>query len=291
MNLSDSMCIKVNRRCVMLLTNVASLNVQKNLFDAQSRYKESMQKLSTGLRITTAKDDAAGLAISESMSSQIRGMAVGIRNANDGMSMAQTVESNLTEVTSALQRIRELAVQSSNGTYTTNDRMAYGKEVEQLKQEIGRILDRGQFNGKGLFSSSSPGWTSSISFQIGYGKDDKIEVNAIAVRSASAITNVSALSVSSLSAAQSAIAAVDAALKFVNETRATWGAVQSRFESIMSNARDVIEATEASRSRIRDVDFAAETANLTKNQIMTQASMAMLTQANAFPQSVLQLLG
>lgn len=275
----------------MLLTNVASLNVQKNLLAAQKNYESSLQKLSTGLRIVTAKDDAAGLAISESMSSQIRGMNVGIRNANDGISVAQTVESNLQEVTDALQRIRELAVQASNGTYTTDDRVAYGKEVSQLKAEVNRILDSAGFNGKSLFNSTASGWASTLSFQVGYENGDRIDVSAIAVRSASAITNVSALSVSSLSAAQSAIDAVDAAIKYVNETRATWGAVHSRFESVIANAQNVIEATEASRSRIRDVDFAAESANLTKNQIMTQASMAMLTQANAFPQSVLQLLG
>jgi flagellin len=275
-------------------TNVMSLSAQKNLSRAQGTLGVSMQRLSTGLRINSAKDDAAGLAISESMTSQVRGMNVAMRNANDGISIAQTAESNLQEVTNALQRIRELAVQSSNGTYSTSDRAAYQKEVGQMQQEIGRILDTANFNGQALFSSNGPGYVSQINFQIGADNlaAHRITVSAVAIRSASALTGViSTLSVSSLSGAQSAIGAVDAALRYINETRATWGAVQSRFESVIANTQNVVEATEASRSRIRDADFAAETANLAKSQIMTQASMAMLSQANASPQSVLSLLG
>jgi flagellin len=274
-------------------TNVMSLTAQKNLSRAQSTIGVSMQRLSTGLRINSAKDDAAGLAISESMTSQVRGMNMGMRNANDGISLAQTAESNLQEVTNALQRIREVAVQSSNGTYTTSDRAAYQKEVSQLQSEIGRILDTANFNGKSLFNSAGDGYASQLSFQVGADNvaNNRITVTGIAMRSASAITDVvSGLSVSSLSGAQSAINRIDAALQYVNETRATFGAIQSRFDSVIANTQNVVEATEASRSRIRDADFAQETASMTKSQIMMQASMAMLAQANAAPQSVLQLL-
>jgi flagellin len=277
----------------VIATNVMSLNAQKNLGKAQSSISVNMQRLSTGLRINSAKDDAAGLAISESMSSQVRGMNMGIRNANDGISLAQTAESNLQEVTNAMQRIREVAVQSANGTYTTADRQAYQKEVTQLKQEIGRILDTANFNGKALFNSAGDGYASQLTFQVGADNaaNNRITVSASAIRSAAVMTDViSGLSVSSLSGAQSAIDRIDAALKYVNETRATWGAVQSRFDSVIANTQNVVESTEASRSRIRDADFAQETASMTKSQIMMQASMAMLSQANAAPQSVLQLL-
>jgi flagellin len=275
-----------------IMTNIMSLNSQKNLSRAQNSIGVSMQRLSTGMRINSAKDDAAGLAISETMTAKIRGMNMAMRNANDGISLAQTAESNLQEVTNALQRVRELAVQAANGTYTTADRVSYQKEVSQLQSEIARILDNANFNGKALFNSAGTNFSSQLVFQIGEdnGGSMRVTVSASAVRSAQVMLAAISASVSSQSGAQSTLDRIDAALQYVSETRATWGALQSRFESIIGNMQNVVEATEASRSRIRDADFAQETANMTKSQIMMQASMAMLSQANSAPQSILQLL-
>ena len=275
-------------------TNLFSLNAQKNLGRSQSSLAVSLQRLSSGLRINSAKDDAAGLAISERMTAQIRGLNQSIRNANDGVSLAQTAESNLVEITNALQRIRELAVQSANGNNSTSDRDSLQKEVGQLRDEIKRIVDTASFNNRNLFDASASTYSSSMSFQVGAdnGANFRISVSGVALNGASStqMAAVSSVSVATVSAAQSAIDEIDSALTLINDTRATFGAVQNRFESVVANLENVVEATSAARSRIRDADFAAETANLTRSQILQQAGVAMLSQANAFPQTALALL-
>ncbi len=375
-------------------TNVASLNAQRNVGKSQEGLATSMQRLSTGLRINSAKDDSAGLAISERMSSQIRGLNQAARNANDGISLAQTAEGALGEVGSNLQRIRELAVQASNGTNTQVDRDALNAEVTQLKSEIQRVAQQTNFNGTKLLDGSFAG----VAFQVGANAGETISISTIAnvqtgalggtlsrttatanataltgfataiaagdvtingtdigaissaanaqeragqlaeainrvssqtgvgasydavtgdlsLTSAAAITvggaaptvassgfaagtpgsvttttGISALNVSSFTNAQQTIAGVDAALKEVNTARGNLGAIQNRFSSTVANLQTTSENLSASRGRIQDTDFAAETANLSKAQILQQAGTAMLSQANSLPQNVLSLL-
>ena len=386
-------------------TNVASLTSQRNLGGSQEMLKTSLERLSTGLRINSAKDDAAGLAISERFSAQIKGLNQGVRNANDGISLAQTAEGALGEVTNNLQRIRELAVQASNATNTATDRAALQNEVTALVAEIDRVATQTTFNGTKLLNG---GFRGAV-FQIGANAGDSITIDSIANSTASNLgtegfayivataafssiltgnqdfasladgalqvvvgsvttnlgaiasastmaeragqvvaainnksgttgvfafvtsggrialqgqsvasgfgitgagaatfsdtiglkkdtatitstTGVSSLSVETYSASQIAIALVDNALSKVNTTRATLGAVQSRFESAVASQQTTSENLAASRSRIQDADFASETANLAKAQILQQSGIAMLAQANAIPQNVLALL-
>lgn len=377
-------------------TNIASLTAQRNLNSSQNSLNTSLQRLSSGLRINSAKDDAAGLAISERFSAQIRGLNQAARNANDGVSLSQTAEGALAEVTSNLQRIRELAVQSSNATNSQSDRDALQTEVTQLLNEIDRVADSTAFNGVKLLDGS---FTGAV-FQVGADAGDTItiaattdantaalgsvatntsaglsvaasgltgfanaivaggvtingtDIGAIAgagsaaeragqlvnainnvsqttgvgasydgatgqltLNSAAAITiagttndateagfanaafatvttatGIDTLTVSNFAGAQSAISLVDSALTSVNSARATLGAVQNRFESVVRSVQTTAENLTASRSRIVDADFAAETANLTRAQILQQAGTAILAQANALPQNVLSLL-
>ncbi|MES3041106.1 MAG: flagellin [Pseudomonadota bacterium] len=375
-------------------TNVASLNAQRNVAKSQEGLATSLQRLSTGLRINSAKDDSAGLAISERFSSQIRGLNQAARNANDGISLVQTAEGALTEVGSNLQRIRELAVQASNGTNTQADRDALNSEVTQLKSEIQRVSEQTNFNGTKLLDGSFSG----VAFQVGANAGETITIASIANTqvaslggtinrysasvSASAMTSfataipaggltingtdvgaiaaagnsqeragqiteainrvssttgvgasydatsgqvtltssaavtvagasgtvaisgfaagsvgtstpavgVNSVNVSSFTGAQDAIAMMDAALKSVNTSRGNLGAIQNRFSSTIANLQTTSENLSASRGRIVDADFAAETANLSKGQILQQAGTAMLSQANSLPQGVLGLL-
>ncbi len=375
-------------------TNVASLNAQRNLSSSSMDLATSLQRLSSGLRINSAKDDAAGLAISERMTTQIRGMNVAMRNANDGVSLAQTAEGSLDSVSSALQRIRELAVQSANATNSTSDRAALDAEAQQLKSEIDRVATQTNFNGVNLLDGSFTNKT----FQIGANGGETIDVNSIVNAQSSALgtttsaavttaatttftaitagditiadaggtainvgavaadtsateragslrdainavsdqtgvyatndtattitltsahdvvttigtsatvattgitagttsaataTGFSTLDLNTASGSVLAIASMDAALTAVNTARADLGAIQTRFESVVSNLAINSENTSAARGRIRDADFALETANLTKNQILQQAGTAMLAQANSIPQNVLSLL-
>jgi flagellin len=375
-------------------TNIASLNTQRNLSTSQASLNTSIQRLSSGLRINSAKDDAAGLSIATRMDSQIRGQQVAIRNANDGVSLAQTAEGALTSVTDSLQRMRELAIQSSNSTNTQVDRDALNSEVTQLKAEIERVANQTSFNGTKLLDGSFSG----ANFQVGANAAETISVASItdanlaalggtvntatasvaasaltgyataiaagdvtingvdigaiassgsaaeragalvnAINQVSGQTNVGAsydnatgqislrstsgniviagaapavttagfaagtttatatvgmtgLSVSSYAGAQSAITQIDAALKQVNSARADLGAVQNRFTSVVSNLQTSVENLSSSKSRIMDADFAAETANLTRGQILQQAGTAMLAQANSLPNGVLSLL-
>lgn len=376
-------------------SNIASLNAQRNLMSSQNDLNTSLQRLSSGLRINSAKDDAAGLAISERMTSQIRGLNQAARNANDGISLAQTAEGALAEVGNNLQRIRELAVQSSNATNTQGDRDALQTEVSQLLNEIDRVANQTSFNGVKLLDGSFTGASFQIganageTISVGVGTDfntaalgevtsastsvastgltgsttaiaagdltvNGVDVGAISAAGSAqeragqlvnAINNVSeqsgvgaslsattgeitlsstdpagitiagnnldatvtgftaanttaattqtgidTLNVGSFASSQDAINIIDDALSSVNSTRAELGAVQNRFESVVTNVQTSSENLSAARSRIRDADFAAETANLTRSQILQQAGTAMLSQANSAPQNVLALL-
>ncbi|MFJ5444735.1 flagellin domain-containing protein [Methylobacillus methanolivorans] len=277
-------------------TNLASLNAQRNLTTSQSSLNTSLQRLSSGLRVNSAKDDAAGLSIATRMDAQVRGQTVAIRNANDAISLAQTAEGALGKITDSLQRMRELAVQSANATNETGDRDNLNAEFKQLQEEITRITNSTKFNGKALFTSSN-----GLTFQVGAGTtggQDTITVTAVNLTAggaasgvaAAAVTGTVAISGASADSATAAITAIDTALDQVNTSRATLGAVQNRFESVISSLQVSVENQSAAKSRILDADFAAETANLTKAQILQQAGTAMLAQANSVPNNVLTLL-
>ena len=269
-------------------TNIASLNAQRNLTNSQSALNTSLQRLSSGLRVNSAKDDAAGLAIAERMNAQVRGLTVGIRNAGDGISLAQTAEGALGSVTEALQRMRELAVQSVNVTNGTDDRASLNAEFAELATEIDRILNGTEFNGTAILAGAA----GDQSFQVGANNTafDRITVTTTDMAGDSDIIAVSATNVSTSATAAAAIDLVDTALDTVNSERATLGAAQSRIEIAVRSLETTRENTAAARGRIIDADFAAETANLTRAQILQQAGVAMLAQANTLPQSALALL-
>ena len=268
-------------------TNIASLNTQRALNRSQGAMQTSLQRLSSGLRINSAKDDAAGLAISERFTAQIRGLNQGVRNANDAISLAQTAEGAMQEVTTALQRIRELAVQAVNSTNSSDDRTSLQQEVSQLQAEITRVSET-KFNGAEVIAASA----GTFTFQVGANAGDTITVSTTDITSGATVgAVVSTGTVATASQASRLIVAVDNLLDTVNSERAKLGAVQNRFEAVVRNGQNVAENLTASRSRIQDADFAMETANLTRAQILQQAGIAMLSQANAQPQSVLSLLG
>jgi len=270
-------------------TNVASLNAQRNLTNSQSSLATALQRLSSGLRVNSAKDDAAGLAIAERMNAQVRGLTVGIRNAGDGISLAQTAEGALGSVTESLQRMRELAVQSSNATNSDSDRVSLQAEYQQLSDEINRVIAGTQFNGSFILATNA----GAQDFQVGPNNtaNDRISVTTTDMSADADITAVTAADISTDAAsAQAAITLVDTALDTVNSERATLGAAQSRMETAVRSLDNTRENTAAARGRIVDADFAAETANLTRAQILQQAGVAMLSQANALPQTALALL-
>ncbi len=274
-------------------TNLASLNAQRNLNASQSSLSVSMQRLSSGMRVNSAKDDAAGLAIAERMNAQVRGMNVAVRNANDGISLAQTAEGALSKVGDALQRMRELAVQARNATNSSSDKDSLNKEFTQLQSEISRILGGTTFNGKHILGADA----TTLTFQIGANTtvDDVIDVVTTNMTQTSDITAVTvSTAVIDANATAGAIAdvmdSIDAAIDTVNDTRATFGATQSRFDAIISNLQQSVENQAAARSRIMDADYAQETANMSRAQILQQAGNAMVAQANALPQQVLRLL-
>ena len=280
-------------------TNLVSLNAQRNLSSSQSSLATSMQRLSSGLRVNSAKDDAAGLAIAERMSSQVRGMNVGVRNANDAISMSQTAEGALGKVGDLFQRMRELAVQSANGTNSAADRASVNQEFVQLAQEATRTLGGTKFNGQSILAT-----TNSSTFQIGANNStdiDQITVTAFnwaanagltGVLGSSIITgtNVPTQQVTDISTAQAAIATIDTAIDSVNSQRAAYGAAQNRFENVVSTLMVGVENQSAARSRIMDADYATETSNLSRASILQQAGNAMVAQANQLPQQVLALL-
>ena len=274
-------------------TNITSLNAQRSTSASQMSLTSSMQRLSSGLRVNSAKDDAAGLAIAERMNAQVRGMNVAIRNANDGISMAQTAEGALAKVGDSLQRMRELAVQSRNASNSDSDKDSLNKEFAELQKEITRVLGGTAFNGKHILGADG----TSFTFQVGANTstDDTIDVefenlNSNADISAVVPTSVSIGSDADVSAIGNVIDDIDTAIDTVNNKRATFGATQSRFEAVISNLQVSVENQTGARSRIMDADFAVETANLSRAQILQQAGNAMIAQANQLPQQVLSLL-
>ena len=298
-------------------TNVSSLNAQRQLVNSGNALDTAFQRLSSGTRINSAKDDAAGLQISSRLSAQINGLEQGNRNANDGISLAQTAEGALDEVSNMFQRIRTLAAQAANGSNTDSDRAALQLELRQLGKEVNRVAKDTTFGGKNLLDGSY-----SAQFQVGANASQTISFTMTAVSSfdgsavsmasfnisdiaavasdisgtiagqgaTTAFANASSLSFTSTDKAQSMLAAVDAMIGAIDAKRAELGAVQNRFSSTIRNQANIQENLSAARSRIKDADFAAETAALTKAQILQQASSTVLTQSNQRPQSALSLL-
>lgn len=271
-------------------TNVAALNAQRNLTGTQGALNTSLQRLSSGLRVNSAKDDAAGMYSIERMTADIRGLNQAVRNAQDGISLAQTGEGSMSQIQSALQRIREIAVQSSNAT--VEDRTGLQGEVDQLTQELSRIVQTTEFNGSKLLD----GTTTSLVFQIGQDgtASNQITVSGVDLTTLTGynatLTATGTVDVSSATTASAALANLDTAINTVSSRRATFGAVQNRFEAVISNLTTYAENLTSARSRIQDADFAMETANLTRAQILQQAGTAMLAQANTLPQTALALL-
>ena len=260
-------------------TNVVSLNAQRNTSTSKSALATSMERLSSGLRINSAKDDAAGLAIADRMNAQIRGINVAIRNANDGISLAQTAEGALATVTDALQRMRELAVQAQNGSNGTGDRANLNTEYQQLSAEVTRIAAQTKFNGVAVVGAGAGAQT----FQVGANNGDTLTITT------STVTTVAG-DLTTAANASTAVAALDTAMDLITTNRATYGAAMSRFSFAISNLQITGENQTAARGRIMDADFAEETAHLSRAQILQQAGSAMVAQANQLPAQVLALL-
>ena len=277
-------------------TNIMSLNAQRNLSATQSALATSVQRLSTGLRVNSAKDDAAGLAIAERMNTQVRGMNVAIRNANDAISLSQTAEGALSKINDMGQRMRELAVQSANATNNESDRQSLNQEYQALAEEIKRNLAGTSFNGTKLFAAAA-----KLDFQVGANAatTDTISINTAdltkdnafsAALGAMGANPASAPDINSASNATAALDKLDTMLAKVNAKRAEFGATQNRFEAVIQTLQVSAENQTAARSRIMDADFASETAALTRSQVLQQAGTAMLSQANSLPNNVLSLL-
>lgn len=304
-------------------TNLFSLNAQRNLSTTQGVLAQSIQRLSTGLRVNSAKDDSAGLAIAERMNAQVRGMNVAVRNANDAISLAQTAESSLGKIGDMLQRMRELAVQSANTTNSDSDRDALQSEFKQLQSEITRTSDTTLFNGKSILTTSTAA-ADAFNFQVGANAttDDQVTISGVDITGSATVADsnygavagaiATTLNISDVgtradnagtayydayansavtgSGALGAIETLDYAISQVNTARSTFGSAQNRFESVISNLQVAVENQTAARSRIVDADFASETATLSRAQVLQQAGVAMLSQANAVPNNVLALL-
>lgn len=270
-------------------TNISSLNAQRNLAASAGAQATSMQRLSSGLRVNSAKDDAAGLAIATRMDSQIRGSTVALRNANDAISFAQTGEGALSKMTDAMQRMRDLAVQSANDTNTSSDRDNLNTEFKELQKEVVR-LQKTQFNGGEVL-----GGDKDHVFQVGANTTADVDTITVKTNALSKTAEATADAIDikgdgTVANPKAAIEAIDKALTEVNSERANFGAVQNRFESVIGNLQISVENQSAAKSRIMDTDFAAETANMTRGNILQQAGTAMLAQANSAPNSVLSLL-
>ena len=271
-------------------TNMQSLNAQRNLAASQGGLNTSMQRLSSGLRVNSAKDDAAGLAIAERMNAQVRGMNVAIRNANDGISLAQTAEGALGKIGENLQRMRELAVQGANDTNGTSDRSALNDEYNLLSAENARVIANTQFNGQALLTGAG-GSGGTFSFQVGANTSSDNQIAIVTTSMTAAVVTAPGTTMgTTTNAARSAMSNLDAALTAVNAERSKFGATQNRFDSVVSNLRLASENQAASRARIMDADFAVEASNLSRAQILQQAGTAMVAQANQLPQGVLALL-
>ncbi|RLA20015.1 MAG: flagellin FliC [Gammaproteobacteria bacterium] len=271
-------------------SNLASLNAQRNLSKSQGDLNQALQRLSSGLRVNSAKDDAAGLFVAQQITRDIRGLNQAVRNSADGISLGQTAEGALGEIANNLQRIREIAVQASNAT--VGNAAGLQLEVDQLTQEISRIVQTTEFNGTQLLDGTG----GALVFQVGANgtADNRITITASNLTSLSAynasLTNTGTVDVSSNAAAQGVLATLGADIDTANGERATYGAIQNRFEAVISNLQNFAENLTAARSRIEDADFAAETAKLTRAQVLQQAGVSIVAQANAVPQAALSLL-
>ena len=275
-------------------TNIASIDAQRNLSASQNSLSTSMQRLSSGLRINSAKDDAAGLSIAERMNAQVRGMNVAVRNSNDGISLSQTADGALAQVSNSLQRMRELAVQARNSTNSSSDKDSLNKEFGQLQSEITRVLGGTTFNGKHMLGADA----TTLNFQVGANTtaDDTVSIKTVNMVTDSTMATVTQSTQSSIDSTNDSTAIgtvidnIDKAIDDVNDTRATFGATESRFDSIISNLQSSVENQTAARSRIMDADFASETANMSRANVLQQAGTAMIAQANQQPSQVLTLL-
>jgi flagellin len=269
-------------------TNVSSLNATRQLFTSNNNLSTAFERLSSGFRINSAKDDAAGLQISNRLTTQVLGLNMAVRNANDGISLAQTAEGAMGEITTALQRIRVLSVQAQNGINGSSDRLALQKEVSALKQEITRIAETTQFGGVNILEGSY-----SSAFLVGANAGQTISVNiqrSGGFGTSGLFAGVD-VTVATPSGASAALSQISEAISIIDAKRADLGAVQNRFQSTIRNLSSISENVSAARSRIRDTDFAVETAELTRWQIIQQASITVLGQANQRPQAALSLLG
>ena len=280
-----------------IATNIASLNAQRNLSVSQGQLAKSMQRLSSGLRINGASDDAAGLAISENMRGQIRSMNQATKNANDGVSLIQTAEGSLNETSAILVRMRELATQSATGTVGSTERSYIQGEMNKLSSEIDRISNSTEFNGQKLLNGTLSGGTTgakvnTMTFQIGARNTTSNDVIDLNIKQAdtNTLTGSATVNVSDQTSAQKALDTLDRAIISISSERSNLGATQNRLQSTINNLQVAVENTSASESRIRDVDVAAETATMTRNNILTQAGTAILSQANQAPQAALSLL-
>lgn len=267
-------------------TNVNTLVAQRNLNSSQGAVSTAIERLSSGLRVNSAKDDAAGLAIAERMDAQVRGMTVATRNANDGISLAQTAEGGLNEASNMMQRMRELAVQSANATNTAADRANLDAEFQQLGEEIGRSTGVTQFNGLNVLAGDA----GDFVFQVGANGGETLTISTVDIGGDADVAAVTGTDITDATNATAAIDLIDTAIDTITTERAKYGAVQSRFESTINNLQVGIETQTAARGRIVDADFAVETAAMTRAQILQQAGTAMVSQANSAPQSVLSLL-
>ncbi len=276
---------------MVINTNISSINTQRQLTQSNMTLSTTMERLSSGLRVNSAKDDAAGLAIANRMASQIRGMTVATRNANDGISMAQTAEAAMGVITSTMQRMRDLAVQASNtGSVSSSDKQKLQTEFKQLNDELTRVINNTEFNGKKIINGSLSG---GVDFQVGANTTVDNQITISVADLSTTIASITAASIGSGATSAgvlAAIASIDNGIKAIDTSRSKLGAVQNRFTTTISNLQSSIENQSAAKSRIMDADFAAETAALSRSQILQQAGTAMLSQANQRPKAVMQLL-
>ena len=268
-------------------TNLLSLTTQNNLNKSQSSLGTAIERLSSGLRINSAKDDAAGQAIANRMTAQIKGMNQAARNANDGISMAQTAEGSLNEINNNLQRVRELAVQASNGTNSTSDLASLQDEVTARLAEINRVAGKTDFNGIKLLDGSA-GAAGVVKIQVGVNDGDTIDLDLSGAKADTTTLGVAAIDLKTMTATD--LGTIDAAIAKVDKARSGLGAVQNRFTSAINNLNNTSNNLSAAQSRIQDADYATEVSNMSRAQILQQAGTSVLSQANQVPQTVLSLL-
>ncbi|MGE5026970.1 MAG: flagellin [Betaproteobacteria bacterium] len=263
-------------------TNIASINAQRNLNVSQGALFSALQRLSSGLRVNSAKDDAAGLAVAETLSSATRGNTVAMRNANDGISIGQTAEGALGQIAANIQRMREIAVQGANAGVNM---LLLKPEIDQLQSEVKRVVDSTEFNGTYLLNGAT-----TLTFQIG-SKNQASHQLQVTTANLTGLTSYAAITFATQADAQTLIGTLDTDINTITQQRSNFGAVQNRFEAVVTNLQNYNENLTAAKSRIMDTDFAAETANMTRGQILQQSGIAMLAQANSLPNNVLKLLG